>query len=233
MNETEIVVATVGPAEEQALTAQVTDVQFQAEAFMVTTEAEYAQAAEFGRLIKQKTAEVKDFFKPMKEQAHQAHKAICDKENAMLAPLKNAEAALKKAMGEYVQEQERKRKAQEEALRRAAEQERDRLLAEAAEREKSGDTDGSEETFSEAILMDEATSFSVPAVSKPKVAGVSTSKDWEIQSIDDSKVPISINGVVVRPVDEAAIKRLIKSSKGTVAIPGVVYREVVTTSFRR
>ena len=233
MNETEVVVADVGPAYEQALTRQVTGVQTQAEAFVVTSEEEYAKAAEFGRLIKQKTAEVKDFFKPMKEQAHQAHKAICDKENAMLAPLKNAEAVLKKAMGEFIQEQERKRKAQEEALRRAAEQERDRLLAEAAEKEKSGDMDGSEEAFSEAVIMDEATSFSVPAVSKPKVAGVSTSKDWEIQSIDDSKVPISIEGVVIRPVDEATIKRLIKSSKGTVAIPGVVYREVVTTSFRR
>ena len=156
MNETEVVVADVGPAYEQALTRQVTGVQTQAEAFVVTSEEEYAKAAEFGRLIKQKTAEVKDFFKPMKEQAHQAHKAICDKENAMLAPLKNAEAVLKKAMGEFIQEQERKRKAQEEALRRAAEQERDRLLAEAAEKEKSGDVDGSEEAFSEAVIMDEA-----------------------------------------------------------------------------
>ena len=130
MNETEVIVATVGPAEEQALTKQVTDVQFQAEAFTVSTEEEYAQAAEFGRLIKQKAATVKDFFKPMKDQAHQAHKAICDRENAMLAPLKEAEKALKRAMGDFLQEQERKRRAQEEALRRAAEAERDRLQEE-------------------------------------------------------------------------------------------------------
>lgn len=233
MNETEVIVADLGPAAEQALTRQVTDVQFLAESFVVTTEEEYAKAAEFGRLIKQKTTTVKEFFKPMKDQAHQAHKAICDRENAMLAPLKEAEKVLKQAMDDFLQEQERKRRAQEEALRRAAEAERDRLLAEAAEKEKAGDEDESEEAFSEAVLMDEATSFSVPAVAKPKISGVSTSRDWEIQSIDESKVPVSIQGTVIRPVDLAAIKRLIKASKGTVEIPGVVYREVTTHSFRR
>lgn len=232
MNETEVVVATVEPENETALSKQVTDVQFQAESFSVTTDDEYAQAAEFGRIIKQKTVEVKDFFKPMKDQAHQAHKAICDRENMMLAPLKNAEAVLKKAMGKFIQEKEQKRIEQEMAIRRAAEAERDRLLAEASKMEKDGDFDGSDEAFSEAVIMDEATSISV-ASENPKILGVSTSKDWEIQSIDYEKVPISIQGTVIRPVDEAAIRRLIKASKGTVEIPGIIYREVITHSFRR
>ena len=41
------------------------------------------------------------FFKPMKDSAYQAHKAVCDREKAMLTPLKNAEKVVKKAMGDF------------------------------------------------------------------------------------------------------------------------------------
>jgi hypothetical protein len=38
---------------------------------------------------------------------------------------------------------------------------------------------------------------------------------------DAGKVPCEINGIIIRPVDEAAIKRLAQMSKGAVVIPGV------------
>lgn len=233
MAENEVMVAVVAPAEEQALTQEVTDLEFQAEALAVTTDEEYQQAAEFGKAIKQKAAVVTEFFKPMKDSAYQAHKAICDREKTMLAPLKNAEAIVKKTMGVYVTEQERKRREQEEALRRAAEAERERLLKEAAEKEKAGDADGTEELLAEAVVMDEATTFSAPTRSAPKVAGVSTAKDWEIVEINERAVPVSVAGAVIRPVDKAAVMRLIRATKGQVQIPGIVYKEVAKMSFSR
>lgn len=233
MAENEVAVAVVAPADEQKLTTEVTYIEFQAEAMLVTNDDEYTQAAEFGKIIKQKAAVVTEFFKPMKDSAYQAHKAICDREKAMLAPLKNAEATVKKTMGAYVQEQERKKREQEEALRRAAEAERERLLKEAAEKEKAGDTDGMEESLAEAVVMDEAMTFSAPTRATPKVSGVSTGKDWEIVKIDDSVVPISFAGMLIRPVDDKAVLRMIRASKGQIQIPGIVYKEVAKMSFSR
>ena len=219
--------------EEQALSRQVTSIEARAASLVVTNDAEYGVAAEFGKTIKNQAATVMEFFKPMKESAHQAHKAICDREKTMLTPLKNAEAIIKKTMGGYVEEKERERKAQEEALRLAAARERERLLSEAAEKSKAGDEAGAEETLNEAVLLDQASSFTAPAVAKPKVAGVSTRRDWEIVEVDESVVPVNLLGMVLRPVNESAVRSLIRSSKGTIQIPGVKYKEVTDTRFRR
>ena len=236
MNQKESIVAVMPelePVDEQQLTQEVTDIEFRAESFVIQTPEDYEAAGEFGKLLKQKAAEVTGFFKPMKDSAYQAHKAVCDREKAMLTPLKNAEKIVKKTMGDYLMEQERIRREAEEAARRAAEEERERKLKEAMALEAAGDKEGAEAAVEEAVVMDEATGYSVPASVKPKVSGVSTSKDWEITSIDTSKVPVNFSGMELRPVDQAAVIRLIRASKGSIAIPGIAYREVAKMSFRR
>lgn len=236
MNQKESIVAVMPelePVDEQQLTQEVTDIEFRAESFVIQTPEDYEAAGEFGKLLKQKAAEVTGFFKPMKDSAYQAHKAVCDREKAMLTPLKNAEKIVKKTMGDYLMEQERIRREAEEAARRAAEEERERKLKEAMALEAARDKEGAEAAVEEAVVMDEATGYSVPAPVKPKVSGVSTSKDWEITSIDTAKVPVNFNGMELRPVDQAAVMRLIRASKGSIAIPGIAYREVAKMSFRR
>ena len=236
MNQKESIVAVMPelePVDEQQLTQEVTDIEFRAESFVIQTPEDYEAAGEFGKLLKQKAAEVTGFFKPMKDSVYQAHKAVCDREKAMLTPLKNAEKIVKKTMGDYLMEQERIRREAEEAARRAAEEERERKLKEAMALEAAGDKEGAEAAVEEAVVMDEATGYSVPAPVKPKVSGVSTSKDWEITGIDTAKVPVNFNGMELRPVDQAAVMRLIRASKGSIAIPGIAYREVAKMSFRR
>lgn len=236
MNQKESIVAVMPelePVDEQQLTQEVTDIEFRAESFVIQTPEDYEAAGEFGKMLKQKAAEVTGFFKPMKDSAYQAHKAVCDREKAMLTPLKNAEKIVKKTMGDYLMEQERIRREAEEAARRAAEEERERKLKEAMALEAAGDKEGAEAAVEEAVVMDEATGYSVPAPVKPKVSGVSTSKDWEITGIDTAKVPVNFNGMELRPVDQAAVMRLIRASKGSIAIPGIAYREVAKMSFRR
>ena len=236
MNQKESIVAVMPelePVDEQQLTQEVTDIEFRAESFVIQTPEDYEAAGEFGKLLKRKAAEVTGFFKPMKDSAYQAHKAVCDREKAMLTPLKNAEKIVKKTIGDYLMEQERIRREAEEAARRAAEEERERKLKEAMALEAAGDKEGAEAAVEEAVVMDEATGYSVPASVKPKVSGVSTSKDWEITSIDTAKVPVNFSGMELRPVDQAAVIRLIRASKGSIAIPGIAYREVAKMSFRR
>ena len=206
--EKETMVAIVPKTEivdEQQLSRDVTDIEFQAESLVIQTDEDYAFAGEFGKMLKKKASQVTTFFKPMKDSAYQAHKAVCDREKAMLTPLRNAEKTVKQVMSAYIAEQERKRREAEEAARRAAEAERERKIQEAAV---------------------------VPAAATPKVSGVSTSKDWEIVEIDPKAVPLAVAGVELRPVDQAAVMRLIRTSKGQIEIPGITYRQVAKMSFR-
>ncbi|MFR5989565.1 MAG: hypothetical protein ACLUGP_03860 [Faecalibacterium prausnitzii] len=39
-------------------------------------------------------------------------------------------------------------------------------------------------------------------------------------------------GIELRPVDQAAVMRLIRASKGQIEIPGITYRQVAKMSFR-
>ena len=207
--EKETMVATVPQTEivdEQQLTRDVTDIEFRAESLVIQSDEDYAFAGEFGKTLKEK---------------------------AMLAPLRNAEKIVKQAMSAYVAEQERKRREAEEAARRAAEAERERKIQEASELEAAGDNEGAEAAFEEAAIMDDAASYAVvPAAATPKVAGISTSKDWEIVQIDPKAVPLAVAGVELRPVDQAAVMRLIRASKGQIEIPGITYRQVAKMSFR-
>lgn len=218
---------------EQELSQSVTAVEFQAESIIIESDDDYREAAEFGRAIKRKAAEVTAFFKPMKYAANKAHKEVCDREKTMLNPLKNAEKILKDTMGRYQAEQERKRRELEEQMRRKAQEEADRKLEEAVAAEANGDKAKSDEAMIDAAMLDQMSRSSAFEIERPEADGVSVGKDWEIVEIDQSAVPLSIQGVCIRPVDEKAIMHLIRASKGGIQIPGIVYRETTKISFRK
>ena len=220
-NVNETVMSVIGnptAIDENSLKTETVSLEVRADALKVTNDEEYQDAAEF--------------LKTLKDAAHKAHKEVCDREKLMLDPLTKAESVIKKAVGEYLAEQERKRKAAEERARQAAKAEADRLLAEAAALENEGKTEEATAAMEEAEIIDGAT-VAVPVASTAKVKGVSSSKDWEIVGINDAKVPVAIAGTVIRPVDNKAIMRLIRASKGTIQIPGVTYKEVMKISARR
>ena len=129
-------------------------------------------------------------------------------------------------------EQERKRREQEETMRRLAREEMERKLEEAAKSEASGDAMGADFAMAEAEVLEGMSMTATVASNAPKHQGVSHSKTWHIVSIDDSAVPVSYAGSVLRPVDERAVLRLIKEMKGNIVIPGVKFEEDVTVSIR-
>ena len=234
-NVNETVMSVIGnptAIDENSLKTETVSLEVRADALKVTNDEEYQDAAEFLKTLKDQAGKVKDFFKPLKDAAHKAHKEVCDREKMMLDPLTKAESVIKKAVGGYLAEQERKRKAAEERARQAAKAEADRLLAEAAALENEGKTEEATAAMEEAEIIDGAT-VAVPSAPTAKVKGVSSSKDWEIVGINDATVPVAIAGTVIRPVDSKAIMRLIRASKGTIQIPGVTYKEVVKISARR
>lgn len=224
----------LAPAEEEkALSQSVSEVEKMAASIIINSEDDYKRAAEFGRTLKQRNAQVTEFFAPMKKAAHEAHKNICDREKAMLDPLKKAEATVKCIMGSWVMEQERIRRAEEERLRKQAEEEAARKLEEAIKLEEQGKAKEAEAAASTAAVIDTVAKNIAVVTDKPKADGVSTTTDWEITDVDSSAVPCYFGGINIKPVDVAAVKRLIKASNGTVEIPGIKYKAVARMMFRR
>lgn len=208
-------------------------IEIQAKRIVITNDTQYEHAAEFAKQIKAKAKVVTDFFDPMKTSAYQAHRAVCDREKTMLKPLQEAEKTLKKSMTIYYQEQERKRKELEDKLRKEAEAEKERKLNEAIALEEAGKKEEADAAMIDAQVTESVAQKTVVLMDTPKTSGVSTGKDWEIETIDSEKVPVNFAGVEIRPVDDKAIIRLIRASKGSIQIPGIKYIETIKMSIRR
>lgn len=217
---------------EEALGTEATALIAVAKETSIQTQADYEQAAAVLRNLKQLQGKVKDYWEPLRKSAKAAYDSVLEKKKEMLTPLEDAEKALKDQMTVYTVQQEEKRKAQEEEMRQAARRESDLKLEEAAAAEQSGDTAGAAAAMEEAEVLDGMASSARVTARAPKANGVSQTKTWKLKSVDPEKVPIKVGGVEIRPVDQAAVMRLIRESKGTISIPGVEYEESVQISVR-
>ena len=204
----------------------------QAMSVVVKDDASYSAAGEIARQVKRMQKQVKDYWEPLRVNAKAAYDSVLARKKEMLEPLEKAERILKKLMGDYALEKERRRQAEEAAMRRLAQLEMERKLEEAAKAETAGDSAGAEFAMAEAEVMEGVAAGGSIKSQAPKADGVSRTKAWKIVSIDSSKVPISFNGTEIRPVDEQAVMRLIKASKGSIQIPGIKYEETVSVSVR-
>ena len=215
---------TVMNAEESKLGKEVSLIEQRAEAVVVASGADFEDAGLFLKQIKQAQKQVKDYWEPLRVSAKKSYDEVLAHRKEMIEPLEKAEKIVKTKVNEYSTEQERKRREQEEAMRRLAQAEIDRHLNEAAEAEANGDAVGAEYAMAEAEMME--------GVSIAGGVQHQTHKTWEIceSECDWSKVPVSLVGIELRPVDKAAVLRLIKMSKGQVEIPGIKFRETYTTS---
>ena len=235
----ETIVATVGSsalatesAEEKSLSSTVSMIELKAEAMQVDSDLSYSAAAEFLKQIKSAQKKVKEYWEPLRVSAKRAYDDVLAKKKEMTEPIENAEKTLKRKMSDYTMEQQRRAREEEERLRREAQAEIDRKLEEAAKLEEQGDAAGADFAMAEAEVYDQYAAVVAVKPQQPKISGVSTSKTWKIKSIDASKVPVFFNGVELRPVDTAAVLRLIKSSKGQISIPGVEIAEDISMSVR-
>ena len=219
--------------EENKLEKQVSMIEQRVAEIVVESDEGYAYAGELTKQVKQMQTQVTDYWEPMRKSTYEAYKAVNDHKKEMLDPLASAEKILKRKMADYFNKKERERREREEAMRRQAEEEMKRKLEEAAQAESEGDSVAADMAMAEAEVMDAIASTAVVQRSAPAAKGVSASKTWRITKVDSETVPTHVQGVEIRPVDEKAVMRLIKATKGQIKIPGITYEEDVTVSVRK
>ena len=206
--------------DELTVKAEATTLEQQAQAYSIATNEDYEQAANFLKRVKGAANEVKTYWKPAKDAAAKAHKEICEKEKAMLSICESAEKILKDKMLSFSQKVEAERRAAEEQARKAAREESDRLLAEAAKAEKSGDT--MQATVNMAMAEQIESVKPAVQVAAPKVTGVSKKKIWKCRITDSSEVPVAVCGVCIRPIDTTAVMQLHRLNPN-IKIPGCTF----------
>jgi hypothetical protein len=193
----------------------------QAQALQVKTEADFARAGELMVASLELQKQIREFFRPLKERAHAAHKAICDAEAEQLAEPMAVNGILNPRIVAFHNAKEAERRAEEE--RRAAEARRleeESRLEEAAALEAAG-----ENGLAHQVL--EAPSFVPPPAvprSTPKVAGMAIRGTWRAECTDlmalvgavaEGKASLSLLAV-----NESALNARAKSDKEHFSIPG-------------
>lgn len=202
----------------------------EAKSLKIESQQDYERAAAFLIEIKRRAKQMKDYWKPTKEAAKAAHSQVCQREKEMLAPLEEAEKAIKASMAGYQMAVQIARLQAEQEAKRRQQEERDRLLAEAAEAEKSGDMQGAMVGMAMAEMVEDMKAPST--VSFEQAKGTSTRRRWRARVIDERAVPAYSGSIQLRKIDQSALDRLAAASEGTAQVPGVEFYQDTIISAR-
>lgn|SRR3990167_2018760 len=152
----------------------------------VTCDEQYAEAGQFVMGCKQLIAKIKAEFAEPKRKADEAHKSITAMEKRTLEPVVDAMDLASNVALDYKKEQDRL--AKEERDRIEAERRRqieEARLKEAEALEAKGQTREAEAVIAAPIETPRQTRFETPV---PKVAGLSTKKEWKGKVVKPSAV---------------------------------------------
>ena len=207
---------------EQEIQAQLPELATKEAAIQVVDAASYTSAAAEVKVAKQFQKNIKDFFAPLKQKAHEAHKAITQKEKETLKPVEDFCKKIQQKMISWQSEQDRIRREEEAMLREEQRKlEEEARLAEAAEAEAAGDTELAQDILEEEIEV-------APVMvqdNTPKVSGLFTRETWKAEVTDMGAL---VKYVAENPawfhlltVNTKELNSLAKSQKSAMAIPGV------------
>jgi len=187
------------------------DVAKKADSIIISNNEQRNLALDFLKVIKGMQRKVSETFDPIIEKAHQAHKEAIAQKNKYYTPLLAAEKNIKSKDVEFVMQQERIRREQEEKLRQEAirkQQELERKAQEAREKGKEVQAEKYE---------DKAAQIIAPTLSSrtDKIDGISYKTDWDFEVTDALLIPREY-----LIVDEVKIRRVVKATKGALIIPG-------------
>jgi vacuolar-type H+-ATPase subunit I/STV1 len=211
-----------------------------AKSMTVLTNNDFVDAGNARKEIKQTMKNINAYWDPKTDQAFQLHKSLVAAKKEMITPLEQADKLIEQKMGEYRREIERQRmEAERERLRleeeaRAAAAEAQRLVDEASQREELDDDDVEILQLAQKdVTLAEALADSAPLAPPPiKMQGISVRKLWRARIVDPAKVPISIAGIVIRPIDQSALNKLAIASSGGFECPGVEFYQEESTQVR-
>ena len=193
------------------------------EATIVVKDSEtYTTAATEMKGGKAMIKKIKDFFKPLKSKANEAHKAITQKERETLAPVEEFCKKIQGKMIAFQSEQDRIRREEEARIREEQrKREEEAKIAEAAEAEAAGDVE-----LAEQIIMEPVAVAPVVVPKKtPDVQGVSYRETWKAEVVDALAL---VKFVADNPtwahlitVNTRELNNLARSQKTAMKIPGV------------
>ena len=180
----------------------------------------YEEAAGLLQLIKGKAKELEALRKSITQPLDQAKKAVMDLFRIPQTNYATAERKLKTAMITYTDEQENKRKAEEERLRKEAEakeaKEKEKLLKRAEKAEANGKIDKAEELREQAEDVTVIAPNLAPTTERPN--GISYKEKWTAEVVDFKALPDTYKIANMQMLNKVARDR-----KGIVPIPGVKF----------
>lgn len=204
--------------------------------FEVTDDATYTLAADELVVIKARATKLDEQRKAITKPMDDAKKAVMDLFRGPLDLLAQAESILKSKMLGYQQEQRRKAEELRLAAEKAAEEERQRLQAEADKLKAEG-------RAGEAFVKETVASMVVAApvaapIAAPKVAGLKTTStvDFEVESMQDlvehiAKTPELI---ALLTVDSVKLRAYVRGLGMACKLPGVrVYEKQGLSASRK
>ncbi|KPK67357.1 MAG: hypothetical protein AMJ84_13350 [Acidithiobacillales bacterium SM23_46] len=197
-----------------AIETEANEIVARADAFIVDSGASYEIAGKMLLAFKDVVRRIKETLDPVVSKAHEAHKALTKLRNERTEPFNQAEERLKQKMISWQhQEQERVRREQAAAARKAAEEQAKRDREEAELR--AAGLDNAADTF-----VAEVPKPIVPVVQSevPKVKGISTRRTWDYEITDDSALPRSYLIPDAKAIADA-VESLGKRAEET--IPGI------------
>lgn len=213
--------------------------------FVIDSPMMYTQAGEELKGIKGKQKQFDEQRKSITKPLDEAKKSVMALFEEPTRILNEAEVVLKGSMLAYSTEQERLRSIEQAKLDDAARVERQRLAAEAAQREaeakaaaEAGNTEESERIASEAAALQATASMTtapVVAQSVEKVSGISTRTSWKAEVTDlfalVKFVAANPHMIDLLQVNTTTLNQHAKATKDNTRIDGVrVYSEQVLAS---
>ena len=184
-----------------------------------------------------------DYWSEPKKKAHEAHKAITEKEKQMLRPVDEKRSLLDRKISDYLTAERRKReeaqRIEDEKRRQHEQRQRERLLRKAEKEAEKGNAEKAES------LQDQAENVYVPPVAivaevdqttRTDTGTISQRSELEIRITDPMKVIQAVAAgeipIGVIEISLSKLKQHVKLFKLR-SLPGCMVDERVAASFRR
>jgi hypothetical protein len=202
----------------------------QSQGLTISNQQGYTNAVEVCKDIKVKIKAVEEYWEKEKSGAYSVWKGLCAKEKQLLESFTKAETDIKSKMVVWQRQLAEEARVLREDQERYRKEEEARLLALAVEAEGEGMEEHSE------YLVDQAQVIHTAVFKQPeqtRVTGSAVKTTWKARIVNESIVPIEMNGMVIRPIDTTLLNKLAAGSKGTLKIAGVEFYEDISVSVSR
>jgi len=184
----------------------------------ITDLAMLEQAVDDRRTLGAAAKSVEQFFDPLKQMAHRLHKALCDRQNAILAPILVLDGEKSRAISAFKAAQDELRRQREREL---AEQQRRIDQARAAEEAAALETAG-ESAMAEAVLAEAIQAPMPVVVVRDEVKAVAKFRrdwKWKFTTTEDRARQLLPREYLA--IDEQKLTAYAKAMKTSAALPGI------------